>query len=64
MKTVQSYPHWKQIGFKNCTKNRDELEITDKLLSLEVIETGFTSGGSLRLNVDEFYQERIDICDT
>jgi hypothetical protein len=59
-KTVQGYPHWRQIEFKDCTKNRNELNITEKLLSIKVIGTSYTSGGWLRLYVTESYEEALD----
>ena len=55
-KTVQSFPHWKQIGFKDCTKDRQQLNITEKLLQTEVIGTAYTSGNWLRLYVDDVYK--------
>ena len=58
-KTVQSYPHWRQIGFQGCTKNRNEIKITEKLLGAEVIGIDYTGGGWLRLNVKGKYQDYI-----
>ena len=55
-KTVQAYPHWKQIGFKDCTKDRHQLNITEKLLQTEVVSTVLTSGNLLRLYVDDVYK--------
>lgn len=55
-KTVQSFPHWKQIGFKDCTKDRNQLNITEKLLQTKVIGTAYTSGNWLRLYVDDVYK--------
>ena len=56
-KTVQSYPHWRQIGFEDCTKNRNEIKITEKLLRTEVTDTCYTGGGWLRLNVKGNYKD-------
>lgn len=55
-KTVQSFPHWKQIGFNDCTKDRHQLNITEKLLRAEVIGTAYTSSNWLRLYIDDVYQ--------
>lgn len=54
--TVQSYPHWRQIEFKDCTKNRNEIKITEKLLHAEVSGTRSSSGNWLRLYVDDVYK--------
>lgn len=56
-KKVQSYPHWKQIGFEDCTKDRRELKITEKLLNAEVVSTSVAIGDYLRLNIRGKYKD-------
>lgn len=56
-KKVSAYPHWRQIGFEDCTKDRQELKITEKLLNANVMSIGTTMGGWLRLNIRGNYRD-------
>ena len=56
-KKVQSYPHWRQIGFEDCTKDRRELKITEKLLNANVMSIDTTVDGWLRLNIRGNYRD-------
>lgn len=59
VRTVSSYPHWKQIQFDDCTKDRRELKLTEKLLSAEVKDTAITMGNYFRLCVKGNYKDYI-----
>lgn len=56
-KCVSAYPHWKQIQFEDCTKDRRELTITEKLLNAEVIDTSRAIGDYFRLHIRGKYKD-------
>ena len=59
VRTVKSYPAWKQIAFNDITLTRGEFQITENLLNTPVYKAQYNSGkGSwLRLFVDKTYKE-------